>query len=263
MYACTYTYMYACTYTYMYVYRVSHILIGGSFSLKTVYLRSQTPGTTYTIVHVHVYPHVCVHHVHVYIQCTCMYVGSCSATGLYECCMLLTFLKYRVHYASNIIVAAPVQHCNYYVHVYTCIIIYTHMYNVCVHTCIWYMYMYNVCAHTCICTCMYVCIIHKIGWDKIYVIDRKYNICCLTESELAYQAIKRCMVEDPRLLFRPLLNRFSKLYQEISDKKNRYHQSVFVKSLVRNIHSSQSVYTAVIIIITLLSRVACEKASFL
>ena len=30
-------------------------------------------------------------------------------------CMLHTFLKYRDHYTSNIIVAAPMQHCNYYI----------------------------------------------------------------------------------------------------------------------------------------------------
>ena len=53
-----------------------------------------------------------------------------------------------------------------------------------------------------------------------------------SESELAYQAIKQCMIEDPRLLFRPLLNRFNRLYQDISDKKNRTPQSTFVKSLV-------------------------------
>ena len=31
-------------------------------------------------------------------------------------CMLHTFLKYRDHYTSNIIVAAPMQRCNYYVY---------------------------------------------------------------------------------------------------------------------------------------------------
>ena len=40
-------------------------------------------------------------------------------------CMLHTFLKYRDHYTSNIIVAAPMQRCNYYIiHVYTYTIMY-------------------------------------------------------------------------------------------------------------------------------------------
>ena len=30
----------------------------------------------------------------------------------------MCLIKYRDHYISNIIVAAPVQHCNYYVHVH-------------------------------------------------------------------------------------------------------------------------------------------------
>ena len=32
-------------------------------------------------------------------------------------CMLHTFIKYRDHYTSNIIVVMPMQHCYYYVHV--------------------------------------------------------------------------------------------------------------------------------------------------
>ena len=31
-------------------------------------------------------------------------------------CILHTFLKYRDHYTFNIIVAAPMQRCNYYIH---------------------------------------------------------------------------------------------------------------------------------------------------
>ena len=31
-------------------------------------------------------------------------------------CMLRTSLKYRDHYTSNIIVAAPMQRCNYYMY---------------------------------------------------------------------------------------------------------------------------------------------------
>ena len=57
-------------------------------------------------------------------------------------------------------------------------------------------------------------------------------VCLVVESELAYQAIRECMVEDPRLLFRPLLNRFNKLYQDISDRNNQCPQTVFMKSLV-------------------------------
>ena len=60
-------------------------------------------------------------------------------------------------------------------------------------------------------------------------------VICSSESELAYQAVKQCMVEDPRLLFRPLLNGFNKLYQEISDKKSQLPHTVFSKSLVRQL----------------------------
>jgi hypothetical protein len=44
------------------------------------------------------------------------------------------------------------------------------------------------------------------------------------------------MIEDPRLLFRPLLNRFNRLYQEISDRTNRYSQVAFIKSLKEILH---------------------------
>ena len=53
-------------------------------------------------------------------------------------CMLHTFLKYRDHYTSNIIVAVPMQRCNYYsiyIHVYA------HVYTCILYMCI-YMYMY-------------------------------------------------------------------------------------------------------------------------
>ena len=53
------------------------------------------------------------------------------------------------------------------------------------------------------------------------------------ESELAAQAVWQCMVEDPRLLFRPLLNQFNKLYQDISDKKTATSQTKFLNTLVQ------------------------------
>ena len=43
----------------------------------------------------------------------------------------------------------------------------------------------------------------------------------LNKSELARQVVWACMIEDPRLFFRPLLNRFSKLYMSISSKKKK------------------------------------------
>ena len=49
--------------------------------------------------------HAYVLEVHVAKHLVCMSVS----------CMLHTFLKYRDHYTSNRVVAAPVQRCNYYV----------------------------------------------------------------------------------------------------------------------------------------------------
>lgn len=43
----------------------------------------------------------------------------------------------------------------------------------------------------------------------------------LEGSELARQVVWACMVDDPRLFFRPLLNRFNKLYMIVSDKKQK------------------------------------------
>ncbi len=43
----------------------------------------------------------------------------------------------------------------------------------------------------------------------------------LDRNELARQVVWACMVEEPRLFFRPLLNQFNKIYILISDKKNK------------------------------------------
>ena len=69
---------------------------------------------------------------------------------------------------------------------------------------------------------------------SVYISPPEHEGCVLVSgSELAYEAIRQCMIEDPRLLFRPLLSRFNKLYQDTSDKNSRYRQAEFIKSLVR------------------------------
>lgn len=51
--------------------------------------------------------------------------------------------------------------------------------------------------------------------------DPSENPHHLNNSALARQVVWACMVEDPRLFFRPLFNRFNRLYMAVSDQKSK------------------------------------------
>ena len=77
---------------------------------------------TCTCICIDIRMHVYVAQVHGYMD---MYMLEVAKQHVYMSVSCL-LPKYRDHYTSNIIVAASMQHCNYYVYMHMCMYIHVH-----------------------------------------------------------------------------------------------------------------------------------------